>query len=191
MISFRLVGGHTLSWGTCCLHLIPWDGGSRFFRNSGNCPLPYTVSWSRPQRYTHHRNLSCSSSECYCWLQYNVHVKCTAVPLWTHTLSCTMCLVWYCYHPWGKPCYRINFNLLLVLLKYKENNNERTNKWGRKAIKTEAWQRKEEIICPVICEGSLLVSYTLQVFYAVCRSLMLQVWKSWKTAHGFSHQICT
>jgi len=23
---------------------------------------------------THHRNLSCSSSECHCWLQYNVHV---------------------------------------------------------------------------------------------------------------------
>jgi len=35
-----------------------------------------------------------------------------------------MCRVWYCYHPWGKPCYGINFNLLLVLLKYKENNDE-------------------------------------------------------------------
>ena len=58
----------------------------------------------------HHRNLSARSYECQCWAQYNVHVKCTAMPLMhAHFPDHTMCLVWYCYHPWGKPCYRINF----------------------------------------------------------------------------------
>jgi len=68
-----------------------------------------------------------------------------------------------------------------VLLRYKENNDERTNTRGGKAIETEARQRKK-LFALSSAMGHMLLSYTLQVFYTVCRS---------KTAHGFSHQICS